>query len=141
MRKILLRIASITVFLFLILFVITVKAPLKGLHAQSGHSITLSWSQAATGTQPTGFNLKRSTTSGTEVTVTTVPFVVGTSSYSFIDTGIGGGGVAGQTYFYVVTATNPNANPPETAPSNEVSATFLPLAGMAVPVVSPAVAK
>jgi hypothetical protein len=42
-------------------------------------------------------------------------------------------GTGGTTYYYVVTATNPQSNPTESAASNEVSATFLPLPAMAAP--------
>lgn len=133
------RLLSIALMLFLILLVILVRSPRTSLHAQSGHSITLSWTYPTTGTQPTGFNIKRSTTSGAEVTVTTVP--AGTSPYSWADTGIAGGGVAGTTYFYVITGTNPNANPTESGPSNEVSATFLPLPALVAPTASGAVSK
>ena len=107
--------------------------PSRGLRAQSGHSITLTWAAATTGTTPTGYNVKRGTAAGTEATIgsTTTP------TTTYVDTT----GTAGVTYFYVVTATNAQASPPESAPSNEVSATFLPLPALAAPVELAAVSK
>lgn len=133
------RLLSIALMLFLILGVILVRSPRTSLHAQSGHSITLSWTFPLTGTQPTGFNIKRGLTSGSEVTVTTIP--AGVSPYTWADTGIAGGGVGGTTYFYKISGTNPNANPTESPDSNEVSATFLPLGSMAAPTASGAASK
>jgi hypothetical protein len=100
-------------------------APSRNLRAQGAHSITLTWSQPAGGTQPVAFNVKRGTAPGAEVTIgtTTAP------TTTYVDTT----GVGGTTYYYVVTATNPQATPTESTASNEVSATFLPLPAMAAP--------
>lgn len=83
--------------------------PSRGIFAQSGHNITLTWS-ASSGA--TSYNVKRSTTTGTEATIST------SATTSFVDST----GVAGTKYFYVVTAVNQFG---ESAPSNEASASFL----------------
>ena len=83
--------------------------PSRGIFAQSGHNITLTWS-ASSGA--TSYNVKRSTATGTEATIAT------SATTSFVDTT----GVAGTKYFYVVTAVNQFG---ESGPSNEASATFL----------------
>lgn len=94
-----------------------------GLHSQGTHNITLKWTPGTGGITAASFNVKRSVSTGTEVQLANVP--VGTTTY--VDTM----GVGGVTYFYVVTAVG--ANGAESAPSNEVSATFLPLPAPAVP--------
>lgn len=82
------------------------------LHAQGGHSVTLTWKAPTTGGAATSYNVKRSTSAGTEVTI-------GTSTLlTYVDST----GVGGTTYFYVVTAVNSAG---ESSPSNELSATFL----------------
>lgn len=73
------------------------------------HSITLSWSAPASGA-PTSYNIKRSTTKGSETQVGT------SSATSYVDTA---NLVEGTTYFYVVTAVNAGG---ESGPSNEVTA-------------------
>jgi len=89
------------------------------------HCVILTWGPPPSGTAPATYNVKRSTASGAETTIgtTTAP----TATYT--DTA----GVGGTTYFYVVTAVNPQASPTESGPSNEVSATFLPLAQPGAP--------
>lgn len=87
--------------------------PSQGLIAQGGHAIVLTWTAPTTGGAPTSYNVKRSTTTGTETTIASVP--VPTTTYS--DTT----GVGGTKYFYVVTAVNATG---ESGPSNEASATF-----------------
>jgi fibronectin type 3 domain-containing protein len=92
-----------------------------GLGATPGaNSVTLNWT-AASGS-PTGYNIKRSITSGTGYTTvgsTTAPAV------TFTDSVLGG-----QTYYYVVTAVNGGG---ESSPSTEVSASPT-LAAPAAPV-------
>jgi subtilisin family serine protease len=79
-----------------------------GLAATPGNArVTLGWS-AATGA--TSYNVKRSTTSGTEVSIAT-----GITSTTYLDTAV----TNGTTYFYVVTAVNAIG---ESGASNEVSA-------------------
>lgn len=78
------------------------------LRGQS-HSLTLTWNASPTATS---YNVKRSTTSGAEVTIST------TATTTFVDSS----GVAGTKYFYVVTAVNSFG---ESGPSSEVSGTFL----------------
>lgn len=97
----------------------------SGLSAQAGHNITLTWAAPSSGAAAVTYNVKRGTTSGNEATIgtTTAP----TTTY------VDSTGVAGTKYFYVVTAVNPQASPTESAPSNEASATFLPLAAPGTP--------
>jgi len=83
--------------------------PSRGIFAQSGHNITLTWTASA---GATSYNVKRSTTSGTETTLSATP------APPYVDST----GVAGTKYFYVVTAVNQFGESPS---SNEVSATFL----------------
>jgi fibronectin type 3 domain-containing protein len=78
-------------------------------HSQGNHAITLTWNASA---GATSYNVKRSTSAGTEVTIGT------TTTLTYVDTN----GVAGTQYFYVVTAVNQFG---ESGPSNEVAATFL----------------
>jgi hypothetical protein len=113
-------------FLFIALLASIVFGPtLEGLRAQSGHNITLTWTAASSGTPAITYNVKRSVSSGTETTIgtTTAPTV------TYVDTT----GAAGTKYFYVITAVNPSSVPQEGPPSNEVSATFLPLAAPGAP--------
>lgn len=70
-------------------------------------AVLLNWSVA---TGAASYNVKRSTTSGTEVTITNVV----ATSYNDIDV------INGQQYFYVVSSTNGSG---ESADSSEVSAT------------------
>ncbi len=84
-----------------------------GIFAQS-HSISLSWTAGTGGGAVATYNVKRSTTSGTEVTIASVP----STQTTYSDTT----GVAGTKYFYVITAVNSFG---ESGPSNEASATFI----------------
>ncbi|HEX4263777.1 MAG TPA: GH92 family glycosyl hydrolase [Verrucomicrobiae bacterium] len=80
----------------------------SGLSAGVGKGqVNLSWNISL---GATSYNVKRSTVSGGEVTVTNI------SSRSYTDTGL----VDGTTYYYVVSAVNANG---ESANSTEVSAT------------------
>lgn len=88
--------------------------PFHGLFAQSGHSIVLTWSPPTTGGAVVTYNVKRSTATGTEITIGSVAAPIVTYS----DTT----GTGGTTYFYVITAVNSGGEGPA---SNEVSATFL----------------
>src|SRR6185312_1499464 len=74
-------------------------------HAQTAHTVTLNWAAptAQSGVTVTGFNVYRSTTSGTfsstpyaSVSASTLTFVDGTMTAPTV--------VNGTTYFYVVTA-------------------------------------
>lgn len=88
--------------------------PGKIIHAQSGHNITLTWSMPAAGGAPTSYNVKRSTASGAETQLASVP----APATTYIDNA----GVGGTKYFYIVTAVNAGG---ESGPSNEATATFL----------------
>jgi fibronectin type 3 domain-containing protein len=83
-------------------------------HTQGTHSIAVSWTAPTTGGAPASYNVKRSTSTGTEATIASVP--VPTTTY--VDTN----GIAGTKYFYVVSAVNQFGESPN---SSEVSATFL----------------
>ena len=93
------------------LLLVLVAWPGKG---QGTHSITLTWSAPTTGGAVVTYNVKRSTATGTEATIASVP----APTTTYVDTN----GVAGTKYFYVVSAANAFG---ESANSNEVSATFL----------------
>jgi fibronectin type 3 domain-containing protein len=84
------------------------------------HKVVLTWTAPnLTGTSCvlSGYNVKRSATSGTEATIGTSP--AGTTTYT--DTNVS----AGQKLFYVVTATNSATTcGAESAPSNEVAVTI-----------------
>ena len=102
----------------------TLSVALSGTgNAVAAHSVTLSWSDSASGLS--GYNVYRSTTSGTgyakiNSSLDTAP--------SYVDTAV----VAGGTYYYVVTAVNSSGN--ESAYSAQVSATIP--GGTAAPAVS-----
>lgn len=85
-----------------------------GVFAQGTHSITVAWTAPTTGGVPTTYNVKRGTATGTEVKIATV----NVPSTTYLDTN----GVAGTTYFYVISASNAFGESPN---SSEVSATFL----------------
>ena len=82
--------------------------------SQGTHSITLTWSAPTTGGAVVTYNVKRSITTGTEATIASVP----APTTTYVDTN----GVAGTTYFYVVSAVNQFGESPN---SNEVNALFL----------------
>lgn len=77
-------------------------------------SINLSWSAPSGGAPVTSYNILRGTTAGGEVAtpIATVP----ASQTTYSDTSV----VAGDTYFYQVTASNAAGT---SAPSNEATAT------------------
>jgi hypothetical protein len=95
--------------IFVALLGIVTLWPSRGIFAQSGHTVTLTWNASA---NATSYNVKRSLTPGTEVQLG----IAATPTY------IDSTGVAGVKYFYVVTAVNQFG---ESASSNEVSASFL----------------
>jgi fibronectin type 3 domain-containing protein len=80
---------------------------------QSTHSITLSWTAPTSGGAVATYTVKRSTSTGTEVSLQ-----AGVPVTTFVDTT----GVAGVKYFYVISAVNQFG---ESANSPEVSALFL----------------
>jgi hypothetical protein len=93
--------------------------PPTGLTATAGNAqVGLNWNSSA---GATSYNVKRSTTTGGEATITNV------TTTSFNDTGLNNG----TTYFYVVSALNSNG---ESGNSSEVSAT--PAASPASPPIS-----
>ena len=81
---------------------------------QGTHSNTLSWTAPTSGGAVATYNVKRSTSTGTEVMIATVP----STQTTYVDTT----GTAGTTYFYVISASNQFGESPN---SNEVSALFL----------------
>lgn len=83
------------------------------LRAQGTHNITLAWNAPTTGGAVATYNVKRSTSSGTEATIASTP----ANTRTYVDSS----GTAGTTYFYVVTAVNQFG---ESGPTNEVSAIF-----------------
>jgi cellulose 1,4-beta-cellobiosidase len=99
--------------IFLAVIALIVFWPRIG-QSQGTHSNTLSWTAPTTGGAVATYNVKRSASAGTEVTIATVP----STQTSFVDTT----GTAGTTYFYVVSASNQFGESPN---SNEVSALFL----------------
>lgn len=82
--------------------------------SQGAHSNTLSWTAPTSGGAVANYNVKRSTSAGTETTIATLP----ATQLTYVDTN----GVAGTKYFYVVSASNQFG---ESANSNEVGAIFL----------------
>ena len=100
--------------IILVALLLVVLGVLPVLHSQSSHSNTLSWTAPTTGGAVATYNVKRSTSAGTEVTIASVP----ASQTSYVDSN----GVAGTRYFYVVSASNQFGESPN---SNEVSALFL----------------
>lgn len=109
MTKILARVAFVIV-LGMMIFGVT----FSGLRAQSGHANVLTWTAPTSGGAPTTYNILRSTSSGTETQLASVP----ATQLTYSDAA----GVGGTKYFYEVTATNSGGTGPV---SNEVSATFL----------------
>ena len=100
------------------LFGITLLTPSNVLKAQSGPTVTLTWT-APVGASAVGatYRVKRGTSAGAETLLASVT----APATTYVDSS----GTVGQTYFYVVTTFNPSFSNPESMPSNEVSATFL----------------
>lgn len=94
--------------------------------AQAAHHNDLSWVAGSGGGAVTGFNVKRSTTTGGPYT--TIQAVSG-STLSLSDSS---GLVEGQHRFYVISATGPGG---ESGPSNEVDLTT-PFSGPSNPTAS-----
>jgi autotransporter-associated beta strand protein len=92
---------------------VTPTAPTIGTATAGNNSVTVTWTAPGSGPTPTGYNVKRSTVSGSE---TTLPAGTNVAASPFIDNTA----VNGQTYFYEVSALNYTA---ESANSGEVSAT------------------
>lgn len=114
-------------------------------HAQAGtycatpnqtnctENILVSWTPPvipAGATNPTSYDVMRSTTSGSESLIITIDF--GTNSW--IDAGKGGGGIVGQIYYYEIIAVYATGN---SVPSNEISATFPAAPVAAIPTPAP----
>lgn len=80
------------------------------------HSAKLTWTAPAAGNCTlSGYNIKRSTSTGTEITIATAA----STATAFTDSSVTGG----TTYFWVVTATtNTTSCNSESVPSNEVTA-------------------
>jgi fibronectin type 3 domain-containing protein len=106
------RVISVATFGILLVWLV-IGNPIH-LLGQGTHSNNLSWTAPTTGGAVATYNIKRSTTTGTETTIATVP----STQTTYVDTN----GVAGTKYFYVVSASNQFG---ESANSNEVAATFL----------------
>lgn len=102
------RILAVASLLLALLYLTT------SLRGQGTHSITLSWTAPTGGGVPATYNVKRSTSSGTESKIATV----NVPATTYIDTN----GTAGTTYFYVVSASNAFGESPN---SSEVSTVFL----------------
>lgn len=86
----------------------------SGVHAQTGHNITITWTAPTTGGAPVTYNVLRGTSSGAETQLASVP----APTLTYVDTT----GVGGTKYFYEVSATNTGGTGPA---SSEASATFL----------------
>jgi fibronectin type 3 domain-containing protein len=97
-----------------VLLLLLVTGLLPVLHSQTTHSLTVSWTAPTTGGAVVSYNVKRSTSAGSEAVIASVP----ATQTSYVDTA----GVAGTKYFYVVSASNSFGESPN---SNEVSAIFL----------------
>lgn len=77
------------------------------------HSVTLTWNWSqGTGDPATGFHIQRSATAGGPYTV--IGTVGSPVTLTYVDTAV----VAGQTYYYVVTAFNGGG---DSTPSNQVT--------------------
>jgi fibronectin type 3 domain-containing protein len=77
-------------------------------------SVTISWNANVTAGTITSFTVLRSTTStGTYASVGSVPFVTGTTAYSYTDTTV----VQGGSYYYEIESVGPGGTSAPTAPS------------------------
>lgn len=112
---------SSRLFLAAIILSVIFGPTLRGLRAQTGHNITLTWSAPTTGGAVVTYNVLRGTSSGTETQLATV----NAPTTTYVDST----GTGGLTYFYEVTATNSGGTGPV---SNETSALFLAQAPGAV---------
>lgn len=84
--------------------------------AAQNHSVTLSWAWTqGTGDIATGFHIQRSAISGGPYT--TIATISSPTTLTYIDTNV----VAGQQYYYVVTAFNSGG---DSVPSNQVACTI-----------------
>jgi beta-glucanase (GH16 family)/fibronectin type 3 domain-containing protein len=95
------------------------NAPTIGTATPGNNSVTVTWTPPASGPMPSGYNVKRSTTSGAETTLAAGADVSGSP---FTDTTAANG----TTYYYVVSAFQGSC---ESANSSEVSATPSVLSG------------
>ena len=83
---------------------------LFSLGAFAQHSVSLSFSKAATGGQVTGFNIKRGPVGGPYATIgtaTAAPFVDSSAAVQ----------VEGSKFEYVISATGPGGESPNSAPA------------------------
>lgn len=93
-----------------------------------GHSVTLTWTPSTTVTTDTlGYNVLRSTSSGTEVVISPLTSPNGVTCTATLCTYVDSSSTltAGQTYFYVVETVDTNTKQ-ISGPSNEVS-TMIPI--------------
>jgi fibronectin type 3 domain-containing protein len=85
------------------------------LPALAQHQIVLNWQAPATGDAPAAYSINRSTTSGTEVLITTIP----ATATTYTDVSSAGNLLTpGVTYYYTVIASNAQGSGPA---SNEVA--------------------
>lgn len=84
--------------------------------AAQNHSVTLTWAWTqGTGDLATGFHIQRASVSGGPYT--TIATISSPSTLTYVDTNV----VAGQQYYYVVTAFNAGG---DSVPSNQVACTI-----------------
>ena len=85
-------------------------------HAQVSHSVTLTWTWTQTGGDPaTAFTVGRSSVTGGPYTI--IDTTPNATTFTYVDPNVS----AGQTWYYIVTATNPGG---DSVPSNEASCTI-----------------
>jgi hypothetical protein len=98
----------------LIIVLIIASSILLGQGANHSATLTWLWSQGASD-PATGFHVQRSQVSGGPYTI--VGTVGSPTTLTFVDSSV----VAGQTYFYIVTAFNTGG---DSVPSNQVTCTI-----------------
>lgn len=83
--------------------------------AQAAHSVSLAWTAPTTGGAVTGYNIKRAAVSNGPYTIVGTSATAGTTAAPFVDSS---NLVEGTTYFYVVSATGPGGEGPNSPQSN-----------------------